>query len=372
MNNHKFRHKILACGAESKGVYALAKGRKLFVSKEFGNLSDFDNLSRFQRSLKGSLKRFSVKPDIIACDMHPDYNSTSLAKELRSKDTRLIETQHHHAHIASSMADNNIKGRVIGVAFDGTGYGADGNIWGGEFLISSFRNFKRRAHFKNLPMPGGDMAVREPWRMAAAYLRDCFGDDFLYLDIPFTRMIKKRDYAILRYMVDRKINSPLTSSAGRLFDAVASMVTGIFTVRYEAEAAIGLERSAQRVREERRYRSDIIERDKNFIIDPKGMVREIVRDIKLKISTPVIAARFHNTLANMIKDICIRLRDESGINRVVFTGGVFQNGLLTKKAQYILRALKFRVYMHKDVPTSDAGISIGQAMIADARCRRCA
>ncbi len=213
MVKRNFRKTIVACGAESKGSFCIAKGRNVFISKEFGNLSDYGNLSRYEKAIKRDLKRLGIRPDIAACDMHPDYNSTELAQALKRDGAKLVEVQHHHAHIASCMYDNGLSGEVIGAAFDGTGYGPDGAIWGGEFIISSFKRFKRAGHLKYLPMAGGDKAVTEPWRMAAAYLTDSFGDKFLNLNIPFTKRIKAKEWRLLRYAIDRGINSPPTNLA---------------------------------------------------------------------------------------------------------------------------------------------------------------
>ena len=366
---HRFKQSVLACGAESKGVYSLAKGSNFFISGDFGSLADYNNFSNYQRNVKKDLKRLSIRPKVVACDMHPDYNSTVFAQELNLKNTRLIKVQHHHAHIASCMQDNNLKGNVIGVAFDGTGYGTDEKIWGGEFLISSFKRFKREAHLKYLPMPGSDRAVIEPWRMAAVYLRDSFGDDFLKLGIPLTKKISLKDWHPLRDAVDRSINSPLTSSVGRLFDAVASMVIPVFRIDFEAAAAIRLQRLAEDARgEERRYGFDIIKDKEGLIIDPSEMIKEIVKDIRSDVDKPTIAAKFHNTVASMITDMCVRLRRSYKINRVVLSGGVFLNRVLTSRVLSMLRELDFNVYAHKYLSTTDAGISAGQAMIADARC----
>lgn len=363
MKKRRVRETVLALGAESKGVYALQKGRRLIVSRDFGDLADYDNFSRFEKAVKRELKRSS--PGIIVSDMHPGYNSTDLAEEIMPDSARLFKVQHHHAHIASCMRDNDLKGRVIGVAFDGTGYGPDGSIWGGEFLISTFKSFKRAAHLEYLPMPGGDKAVAEPWRMAAAYLQNSFGDKFLDLKIPFVRRLNKDDWHKLKYAVERKINSPLTSSVGRLFDAVSSIILCIFKVNFEAEAAIDLQKSAQEAFGEKgRYKNNVIRRKGIYVIDVKEMIRGIVRDIEDGIGPPIIAARFHNSISNIILTVCRSLRRESGIKRVAFGGGVFQNRLLFKKALALLNHSGFDLYTHRAFPATDAGISVGQAAIA--------
>ncbi len=368
MIKHKFKHSILACGAETKGVFSLTKGDHLFTSRDFGNLGDYSNFLRYEKAIKSDLKRFGIKPKIVACDMHPNYNSTAFADELKPDNAKLVKIQHHHAHIAGCMLDNNLSGKVIGVAFDGTGFGLDKNIWGGEFLISTVKNFKRAGHLKYIPMPGGEAAIREPWRMAAAYLRDAFGDNFIKLGIPFTKKIKRIEWQLLKNIINKKINSPLTSSAGRLFDAVASIVMLIFKVDAEAEAPIRLEELAWEAADVNGvYKSNIIKRDKRLIADLRPMIRTIVKDIKAKRAKSIIAAKFHNTMAGVISDMCLSLKRSSRIDQVVLTGGVFRNRLLTEKTFDLLRGLNFNVYTHKNIPTTDAGISTGQAMIADVK-----
>ena len=357
---------ILAVGAESKGCYALLKGQELFVSKEFGNLGDYSNLCLFEKSIKRDLKKF--KPGIIACDMHPDYNSSLFAEDLPLKGARLIKIQHHHAHIAGCMQDNALKGRVIGIAFDGTGYGKDKNMWGGEFFISSFKDSKRKGHFKYLPMPGSDTAVKEPWRMGAVYLQDAFGDNFLNLNIPFVKNIKKEKWFILKRILSKGINSPLTSSAGRLFDAVAAIILGISNIRFEGEAAIKLERAAEKSEsEDGVYKFNVVNNKGMYILDPKKMIKGIVKDIVKGVKNSIVAARFHNTPALMIANVCVKLRKRDKIDKVVLSGGVFQNKLLMEKTQAALKAQKFKVYSHQNFPTTDAGISAGQAVTACAR-----
>jgi hydrogenase maturation protein HypF len=367
MNRVSFRRAVLACGAESKGVFSLAKGRNLFVSRDFGNLEEYGNFSKYQKDIRRNIGKLNIEPALIACDMHPGYNSTIFAEELKSKSRRLVKIQHHHAHIVSCMAENNLKEKAIGVAFDGTGYGTDGAIWGGEFLVSTLKDFKRAAHLKYVPMPGGDKAVVEPWRMAAVYLNDAFGDNFLRLDMPFTKKICTRDWKLLKHLVDKNINSPKTSSVGRLFDAVASMLLRIFKVSYEAEAAIKLQECAEDAKDENGiYKYSIVKKD-SLIIDPQQMIKGIVRDIKNGIDGSTIASKFHNTIAEMVGDICALLKISAKTNKIVLSGGVFQNRLLTKKILTILKRRGFNIYTHKQFSTTDAGVSIGQAMIAAAR-----
>lgn len=359
---------ILAVGAESKGVFCLLKGRNLFISKEFGNLGDYANLMQYEKAIK----RLKARPGIIACDMHPDYNTTLFAQDLINDNIKLIKVQHHHAHIVSCMRDNNLKGRVLGIAFDGTGYGTDKNVWGGEFLIATLKDFKRAAHLKYMPMPGGDKAVIEPWRMGAAYLQHAFGDSFLDLNIPFVKKIVRKDWKALRDASKKGLNSPLTSSMGRLFDAVASMIIPIFKVSHEAEAAIKLQMLAEEAQHEKcAYKYKIKKEGGSLIIDPSIMIREIIRDIKKGIDRKYIAARFHNTIAQIILDVCKGLKRSTGIKKAAISGGVFQNKLLLNKVCSMLKAEGFDIYLHRESSATDAGISAGQAVVAGARCRVC-
>jgi len=355
---------ILALGAESKGVFAILKGKELFVGKDFGNLADYANFARYEKSLK----RIGVKPDIVACDMHPGYNSTELAEELGAKGAKIIRIQHHHAHIVSAMADNALKGSVIGLAFDGTGYGTDGAVWGGEFLQATTKGFKRLAHLQYIPMPGGDMAVAEPWRMAGVYLKAAFGDKFLNIGIPLTKRLNKKKWRILDSMVARGINSPLTSSMGRFFDAAASLTLSIMKVKNEAEAAIALEREARKAAGERGgYKYSTQKTKEGYIIDPKNIIKSIVGDIRSGNSPAIIAAKFHNTVADMAVSTALKLSKSAKTKKVVLSGGVFQNKILTTKITEALKANGLSAFQHRDIPATDAGISVGQAIVARAR-----
>jgi len=371
MDGYDFKKAILACGAESKGVFSLAKGRNLFISKDFGYLGDYHNFSRYKRDIKKNISTLDIKPKLIACDMHPEYSSTIFAEEFIGRAGRIERVQHHHAHIASCMAENRLKGKVIGVAFDGTGYGMDGAIWGGEFLVSTLKDFKRAAHLEYIPMPGGDMAVSEPWRMAVAYLYHTFGGDLHKINIPFTKSVEKKEWQMLKYLIDRGINAPLTSSMGRFFDAVAAILFSISKVDREAEAAVKLQGSAEAVsREEGTYKYKI-KKDDALIIDTREVIKGIVKDIKAREERPKIASRFHNTVAAMVVDVSRRLRSFERTASVVLSGGVFQNKLLTEKVRDGLIVEGFDVYTHNILPATDAGISVGQAVIADMRNKKC-
>lgn len=374
----RVKRPILACGADLKGAFALVKGRKAFLVDGFGDLSDLDNLTGYEKSVKRHIKKLGIKPAIIACDLHPDYYSTRFAEYYTLSDRNLLrkfhrytlyKIQHHEAHVASAIIDNALSGRVIGVAFDGAGFGPDGNIWGGEFFTGGIKDLKRAAHFEYAPMPGGDMAVKEPRRMAIGHLYKIFGRDFLKLKIEFVKKIKKRNKAhFLMKMIDRNINSPLTSSAGRLFDAAGSLILCRETIQKEAELPIELENIADRsYTGSYGFGMDTESREGGLIIKTAGIMKGIIKDLASGEDSAVMSARFHNTMAHVIARASDKLRRKSGINKVVLSGGVFQNRLLTARVKELLDRKDFKVYTHSNVPTNDAGIAVGQAAIANAR-----
>lgn len=284
---------------------------------------------------------------------------------LASTIERKIGVQHHHAHIASCMAENGLRDRVIGVAFDGTGYGTDGKIWGGEFLVADFGGFERRAHFRYVPLPGGDAAIRQPWRAALTYLRDAFGGSSL--PVAFGG-VSDRDVALVHKMLERGVNTVDTSSCGRLFDAVASICGLRHKINYEGQAAIELEMIANPGIDA--HYSFEIASSEPWQIDFRAMIEAIVRDVNGGVSASDISAKFHNTLANVIVEVCVRLRQAEGLNRVCLSGGTFQNITLLSKAVNGLRVSGFDVYLHSKVPPNDGGIALGQAVIANELLKR--
>ncbi|MFH1778920.1 MAG: carbamoyltransferase HypF, partial [Candidatus Omnitrophota bacterium] len=305
-----------------------------------------------------------IKPEIVAFDLHPDYLSTKFAKSLNISNE--IGVQHHYAHMASFLAQGKPNGKVIGVTFDGTGFGLDGNIWGGEFLIGDLTGFERKGHLKYVPMPGGERAIKEPWRMAASWLYQIYGEDFLNLRIKFVDELDRSKWAILKKMIDRKINSPLTSSIGRLFDAVSSLIGIRGKVEYEAQAAIELEGIAEKdVRDF--YEFNIEPEGGLYVIDPSPIFISIVEDLRKNIATSVISARFHNSISRLINEVCMKLRDSLAIEVVVLSGGVFLNRYLVNKVKPQLVANGFKLLEDDRIPVGDSGISIGQALIADRR-----
>ncbi|HYQ65076.1 carbamoyltransferase HypF [Actinophytocola sp.] len=346
---------VLACGAELKNTFCLAKGRHAFVSHHIGDLENYETLRSFTEGIEHFRRLFDIDPVLVAHDLHPEYLSTKHAKEMTG--VELVGVQHHHAHIASCLADNGEAGPVIGVAFDGLGYGTDGTIWGGEFLLADLRGFDRLGHLAPVPMPGGTAAIRQPWRMAAAYLDAAY--DGRPPDLDVMRRNESQWTQVLA-LARRGVNSPPTSSAGRLFDAVSALLGLRDRVNYEGQAAVELEQLADPV-ERGAYRAGGTD-----TVAGVDLVRAVVDDLRAGVPAPVIAARFHNGVADAITRMCLRLREETGVTDVALSGGVFQNLLLLRGSVDSLSANGFRVLTHGRVPTNDGGVSLGQAVVAAA------
>lgn len=356
---------ILACGAELKNTFCLTKERYAFLSQHIGDLQNYETLVFFQETLDRMKKLFRVTPRVVAYDLHPLYLSTKVAREFEGVEK--IGVQHHHAHIVSCMAENRLREKVIGIAFDGTGYGMDGEIWGGEFLVADFNGFERRAHFRYVPLPGGDMAIREPWRAALSYLRETFGAEASSMDLPLWEEIPAKKLALVQAMITRGVNTVRTSSCGRLFDAVASIVGLRHEINFEGQAAIELEMAAHKGTDGI-YPFEIESSDP-WQIDVRPTIENIVRELRQGKQAGHIAAKFHNTLAAVIVEVCRRLREHEGLNRVCLSGGTFQNMYLLVRAADGLRGCGFEVFLHAKVPPNDGGISLGQAVIANATMR---
>jgi hydrogenase maturation protein HypF len=280
----------------------------------------------------------------------------------------LVGVQHHHAHIASCMAENGLREKVIGVAFDGTGYGTDGQIWGGEFLVADFEGFERRAHLRTVPLPGGDIAVRQPWRSALSYLRDALGSESLPGDLPLWEKIPAASLRVVEAMLARGINTVATSSCGRLFDAVAALLGLRHEINFEGQAAIELEIAAAGGTGGA-YPFEIGSTDP-WQVDVRPMIRAIVRDLHKGAPKGAVAACFHQTLAVMIAEVCRRLCEREKLNKICLSGGTFQNMLLLRQTLSELGRCGFEVYLHSQVPTNDGGISLGQAVIANAAVKK--
>jgi hydrogenase maturation protein HypF len=298
--------------------------------------------------------------------MHPDYAATRYARE-RAERTggRLLAVQHHHAHLASCMAENGLAGPVIGVAFDGTGYGPDGTIWGGEFLVGDYAGYRRAAHLRTVGMPGGDQAIRAPWRMALAHLADAG------IEEPGLRARRlPGELRVVEQMLHRRFRTPMTSSAGRLFDAVACLAGVADIAHHEGQAAIQLEALAATVKTAEPYPFALAEAtdepDFPLVIDTRPLIAAVIADVRSAAPKGVIARRFHQTVVEIIAQVCGRLRATSRLDRVVLSGGVFSNVLLTRETLARLSADGFRVYRHRLVPPGDGGLCLGQLAIAAA------
>jgi hydrogenase maturation protein HypF len=354
---------VLACGAELKNTFCLVEGRHAFVSHHIGDLENYETLRSFTEGIEHFGRLFDIVPEVVAHDLHPEYLSTKHALEL--PDVRLVGVQHHHAHIASCLADNGETGPVLGVAFDGTGYGIDGTIWGGEFLRADLVSATRIGHLATVPMPGGATAIRQPWRMAAAYLDVAFdGAPPDGLDVYRRHAGQWADVVTL---ARRGINSPGTSSAGRLFDAVSALLGLRDSINYEGQAAIELEQHAHAA-ERGRYRAGI-RGDGPLVVRGADLVRAAATELLAGVPVPVIAARFHNGMVGAIVSACVTLRETTGLDTVALSGGVFGNLLLLDRTVDGLCGEGFRVLTHSRVPANDGGISLGQAAVAAARDR---
>jgi hydrogenase maturation protein HypF len=355
---------ILAVGGELKNTFCLTKDRFAILSQHIGDLENYETMRFFDETLAKMKRLFKVEPRAIAHDLHPNYMSTRMA--LASPIQRKIGVQHHHAHIASCMAENHLHGQVIGVAFDGTGYGTDGRIWGGEFLVAGYAAFTRAGHLSNVLLPGGDAAVRQPWRMALSYLRDAFGDEWP-CELPCFRSIPAHQIAIVDSMLSRRFNTVETSSCGRLFDAVAALLELAAEVTFEGEAAIALEAAA--TPSDGRYDFHITDSEP-FIVEFRPMIAAIVDDIRHHTWPGEISSRFHNTVSASIVEGCTRIRAAHGLDRICLSGGTFQNAYLLERTVQDLRRREFGVFLHSVVPANDGGIALGQAVIANALLHR--
>jgi hydrogenase maturation protein HypF len=347
---------ILACGAELKNTFCLSKGRYAVLSQHIGDMQNYETLVFFEETLANLKKLFRVEPRAVAYDLHPQYMTTQYAQKLPLEK---IGVQHHHAHVASCMAENGLRGKVIGVALDGTGYGTDGKIWGGEFLVAGYDGFERRAHLRYVPLPGGDAAVRQPWRPALSYLADTFGPAAEFPDLALWRDVPESQRKLVRGMLAHSVNTVETSSCGRLFDAVASLIGLRQQTNFEGQAAIELETiAAEGVAESYPFALD------SGDLDFRPAIERLVVEVRAGVPPPVIAARFHNAVAEAIVEVCRRVRSDEKLNRVCLSGGTFQNMKLLARTLVGLRKLAFEVFIHAQVPPNDGGIALGQAVIA--------
>jgi hydrogenase maturation protein HypF len=376
----KIKKPILALGSQAKNTVCFAKGNFAYLSPIHPDLNNPKDFLNFKKDVKYFLKK---NPIVIAADLHPEYQSTKylLSSQLKTQNSRLI--QHHHAHIVSCMLDNGLKEqKVIGVAFDGTGLGPDNALWGAEFLICDIKSFIRRAHLRQIPLLGGERAILEPWRLAVIWLYFLYKDKFLNLKLGLVKKIDRQKWRVLKKMYLSGFNSPLSSSMGRLFDAVASLVLEKTKVNFEAELAIALEKIAMgpgvgtstslstngersRTIESLEYKFKINKKNGAYIIDPLEIFKQVISDLRNRVAKEKIAYRFHLTVAQVLRKTCSVLRKETGVNKVVLSGGVFQNKLLLNLGSDLLYKENFHVFTHKNLSCNDSGISLGQAVIAN-------
>lgn len=347
---------ILAVGGELKNTVCLLKGDQAFPSQHLGDIKNLGAYGFFQEAIVHLQKIFETKPQLVVHDLHPAYLSTRWARE--EQELPVLAVQHHHAHLASCLAENLAEGPAIGIILDGSGYGSDGTIWGGEILTGDFSGFQRHGCLEPMPLPGGDAAVKAPWRTALAYLEMAYEDDS-GLELPF---LAGHDYGPVREMLKHDLNCPLTSSCGRLFDAVEALCGGRQIIAYEGQAAVELmEAAGQELGEP--YQWDILENGDIFHLGVCGLVRQVAAEVASGVTRRSISRRFHRTLVEMLVGAAERVRDVSAINTVVLSGGVFNNFLLLEGLFGLLEARDFEVLTHLQLPVGDGGLSLGQAMI---------
>lgn len=351
---------ILAAGAELVNCFCIGKGNRAYLSQHIGDLKNAGTFAFYSETVDRFTKIFRIKPQIAAADMHPDYLSTRFATQLGID---VKEVQHHHAHIASCMAENGLDEPVIGLAFDGTGYGTDGHIWGSEFLVCDLEDFERYGHFEYMPMPGGDKATEEVWRMGVSLLYMAYGSHFTALDLPLLREIGGDKLSRISVAIEKKINSPLTSGAGRLFDAVAAITGLCFHTLHHAEAPMRLEAAI----DERCLEAYEIPAGNNISFIP--VIRQICDDMANGIPPGIVSAKFHNAVVEVSLEMARRISRETGLDKVVLSGGTFQNRYLSERLENRLKKDHLRVYTHRHVPCNDGGIALGQLAVA-ARMRQ--
>jgi len=376
----------LALGGQLKATFALGRGRHAFLSHHLGDLDQYPAYAAYVEAIGHYQELFAIEPEVFVHDLHPDYRSTRHALEqcrnhkhpglsaqtgrengtdCDAGEPRLVAVQHHHAHLASCLAEHGLNEPAIGVIFDGSGFGSDGAIWGGEFLVGDYHGYRRAAHLRYVLMPGGEKAIREPWRMAVSYLTDAAVDG-----LPLGAAVPQQAIAVVRQMLAQRFNTQPTSSVGRLFDGVAALAGVRQQVDYEGEAAMELEWLATDVSPDGSYPFDLAQSASEthvpWQIDVRPLIAATAADVRRGISSGLIARRFHSTLVEIISRTCGRLRDQTGLDVVALSGGVFMNGLLLSETVLRLTREGFRVFHQQRVPPNDGGLSLGQLTIAAA------
>ena len=360
----RFEEPVLAVGAHLKNAVCVGVDRHAFLGPHVGDLETVETLRSFEQSIE-QMKRFvGVEPRLVAHDMHPDYFSTRYAEALEG--VRTVAVQHHHAHVAAVMAEHGLAGRVVGVAYDGTGYGTDGTSWGGEILLAGFEGFERFATFRAIPLAGGDQAIRQVWRIALALLDDTFGGEPPLHAIPLFREMDRHAIEAVRRMIERNFNAPPARGIGRYFDALGAIGLGMADARYEGEVAFAWNMAADSA-EQRRYEVAVHSGASPWEIDLRPMVRAAIADLMAGITPGIVSARFHNTIAAVTVEVVRAALAQHGPMPVVLTGGCFQNAMLAERVVGGLGARQ--VFLGRQIPPGDGGLALGQAVIADAIAR---
>jgi hydrogenase maturation protein HypF len=351
---------VMGVGAELKNTICLTRGKEAFLSQHIGDLENLETLHSFEHAIAHLERILEIKPECIAHDLHPDYLSTQWA--IAQNWVPRLAVQHHHAHIASVVAERKLKGPVLGLAMDGTGYGTDGTVWGGEVLLVEDDRFDRLGHFRTVPLPGGARAIREPWRMAVSFLWSLDPEHLHenFEDI-LTRWPEEKVRVIVQ-MLERNLNAPLTSSCGRVFDAVSCLAGLRDEISYEGQAAIELEQVMED--DGGRYEGRVFREGGRWILDSLPMIEQVVEDVRRGISPGIVSARFHNGVVDLLSKMARLVSDETGLKRIALSGGVFQNAYLFENAVTTLLEQGLDVYSHVEVPANDACIALGQAHVA--------
>ncbi len=349
---------ILATGAELKNTFCIGKGNQAILSQHIGDLKDFETYSFYEKNIEQLTMMFRVEPKFLVSDLHPEYLSTRYALE---SGLPLMQVQHHFAHIASAMVENGLDEPVIGVSFDGTGLGTDGNIWGSEFMVCDLKDFERKLQFEYIPLPGGDLAVKEPWRIAVSWLYKVFGNAYRELDLAFLDSVSATEINWIVKSIQKELNCPLSCGAGRLFDAVSALLGLCLHSTFEAEAPMRLENQIAE-NESGSYSYKI-----SSVIEFSEMFSEIINDMKQELDVGNIAAKFHNTICDVIVDGVQKINKETGLKKVVLSGGIFQNRYLLERTENNLENLGFEIFSNCTIPCNDGGVSLGQLAIAAKR-----
>ncbi|MDD4601303.1 Carbamoyltransferase HypF [bioreactor metagenome] len=354
---------ILATGGELKNTFCLTRGKQAFLSPHVGDLENAATYNSYIDLIHHFEKLFDIRPEMVAYDLHPEYLATKYAQTLALPK---VGVQHHHAHIAAVMAEHGLAEKVIGVAFDGTGYGPDGALWGGEFLVADYANYVRAGHLRYLRLPGGAKAIQEPWRLALWMLFELYGKDLANLAIPFVRNLPA-SWELITTAAAQGLNAPLASGAGRLFDAVSALLNLCQCINYEGQAAVELELSA--VGQTAQLLPYDLSDSKPRCLDFRPTFAELVNQLQKGVNPALLAAAFHRTMVTATVDMVRHISRDTGITKVALSGGVWQNSTLLIQTLSLLEKSGFTYYIHRQVPPNDGGLALGQAVIAGHRFR---